>query len=398
MPSPPPCPHRPPCPGCPRYGAPSIADAARAALTALAESAGLPPPPIHSAPALGHRHRARLAVRGRAADPRIGLFEAGTHRVVATPDCAVHHPAINAAARALREAIRETSTPPYDEQGHRGALRYVQLVASRASPQIQAVLVGCGDSSEILGALPDAFARRMGERIEGLFFNAQPARSNVILGERTIRLAGEPALCERIADVDVFYPPTAFGQNHLPLFERAVRRIGALVPESARVAELYCGVGAIGLSLLARGASVTFNERAPGGLEGLALGLAARPAAERARARVDAGDAGERVGSLDGAEIVIVDPPRKGLDRPLLERLVEAPPARLVYLACDRTSLARDLERLRAPGRLVLRGVEAFDFFPYTDHVETLVWLDRVGEHFERVPAPDFPPALESER
>lgn len=397
MPSPP-CPHRPPCPGCPRYGAPSIAEAARAGLAALAESAGLPPPPIHSAPALGHRHRARLAVRGHAADPRIGLFEAGSHRVVATPDCAVHHPSINAAARALREAIRETATPPYDEAQHRGALRYVQLVAQRGTGQIQAVLVGCGDAPGILGALPAAFAERMGDRLQGLFFNAQPARSNVILGERTIPLAGEPALRERIAGVDVFYPPTAFGQNHLPLFERAVHRIGELVPERARIAELYCGVGAIGLSLLARGASVAFNERASGGLEGLALGLAARPADERARAIVDAGAAGDHIARLEGAEVVIVDPPRKGLDTPLLRQLADAPPARLVYLACDRTSLARDLEGLRAPGRLVLRGVEAFDFFPFTEHVETLVWLDRIGEHFDRAPDGTASPAMGSER
>ena len=80
-----------------------------------------------------------------------------------------------------------------------------------------------------------------------------------------------------------------------------------------------------------------------------------------------------------GAEVVIVDPPRRGLDRPLLEALASDPPGRLVYLACDRTSLARDLEALMASGRLVPRGLEAFDFFPFTDHVETLVWLDRVA-------------------
>jgi 23S rRNA (uracil1939-C5)-methyltransferase len=95
---------------------------------------------------------------------------------------------------------------------------------------------------------------------------------------------------------------------------------------------------------------------------------------------------------------VIVDPPRKGLDGPLLEALVDAPPPRLVYLACDRTSLARDLARLRESGRLVLRGIEAFDFFPFTEHVETLVWLDRAGEHFDDVPDPSFPPAAGTER
>lgn len=374
-----PCPHRPPCPGCPRYGDPDVAPAARAWLESFARVHALPAPPIHQAPALGHRHRARLAIRGRATDPRIGLFEAGSHRIVATPHCAVHHPAINAVAAELRDAIRETATEPYDDDAHRGALRYVQLVVERPTGRVQVVLVGRGETPDCLGELPAALAARLPGRLQGLFFNAQPARTNTVLGERTIALAGEAAVRERIGGVDVFFPPTAFGQNHLPLFDEAVARIHALVPSSARVLELYCGVGAIGLGLLARGASVVFNERGPGGLEGLALGLAARPAGERARAQVLDGAAGDHAARVGGAGIVIVDPPRRGLDRPLLDALAAAPPERLVYLACDRTSLARDLEVLMASGRLVPHGLEAFDFFPFTDHVETLVWLDRVG-------------------
>jgi len=319
-------------------------------------------------------------VRGSAADPRIGLFEAGTHRVVATPDCAVHHPRINETAAALREAIRETGVAPYDDARHAGLLRYVQVVVERGSGRVQVVLVGRGTSPEILGGLPAALARRLAGGLQGLFFNAQPDRSNAILGASTIALQGEPAVRERLGGVDVFFPPDAFGQNHLPLFARAIDRIHALVPERARVAELYCGVGAIGLGLLARGSLVHFNERAPGGLAGLALGLAARPAAERERARVFEGASGDRLASLAGAEVVIVDPPRRGLDGALVEALAADPPARLVYLACDRESLARDLDRLVVPGRTALRGIEVFDFFPFTEHVETLVWLDRLED------------------
>ncbi len=377
-PNPQPCPHRPPCPGCPRFGEPTLAPAARAWLGELAVQAKLPEPRVHHGSALGHRHRARLAVRGSASNPQIGLFQAGSHRIVATPHCAVHHARINETADALREAIRETGSVPYDDAAHRGELRYVQIVVERPSERVQVVLVGCGESPAILGELPAALAERLADRLQGLFFNAQPARSNTVLGERTIRLLGEPALRERIGGVDVFFPPSAFGQNHLPLFDRAVERVHALVPERACVAELYCGVGAIGLGLLARAAEVRFNERGHGGLAGLALGLAARPPAERARARVFEGAAGDHTAMLTGADLVLVDPPRKGLDRPLLEALAAAPPERLAYLACDRHSLTRDLDSLLAPGHMALAGIEAFDFFPFTEHVETLVWLDRI--------------------
>lgn len=388
MPSPPDCPHRPPCPGCPRFGATDPPARAWQALEALAAAKHLAPPAFHRMPGRGHRHRARLAVRGRARSPKIGLFQAGSHRIVDTPRCEVHHPAINEAVRELSRAIRDTGVAPYADRPHRGALRYVQVVVERASQRVQVVLVGNGSDVGVLGRLPEVFARRMGERLQGLFFNAQPERSNTILGPETTWLAGEPATRESIAGVDVFFPPAAFGQNHLPLFERAVARIHSLVPTDATVAEYYCGVGAIGLGLLARSREVRFNERSPHGLEGLERGLAHRPDPERRRARILRGAAGEQRDGLSEADVVIVDPPRKGLDVPLLEALASSPPRRLIYLACGLPALLSELPLLERSGGLRLAGLETFDFFPFTEHLETLAWLDRDGEQFDPSPAP----------
>ena len=333
---------------------------------------------MHSTTGIGHRHRARLAVRGNAQNPKIGLFQSGSHRIVHTPHCAVHHPQINEAAREIREAIRETGIEPYADRPHRGALRYLQLVVERATQRVQVVLVGCGDSPDVLGDLPEAVERRLGRQLQGLFFNAQPERSNSILGPNMLRLAGEAATVESIFGVDVYFPPGAFGQNHLPLFELAVERISELVPDDATIAEYYCGVGSIGLPLLGRSKTIRFNERSPDGLAGLELGLAARPQSDRARAQVIPGPVAESLEALEGADIVLVDPPRRGLEAALSAALAERPPNRLVYLACGLDRLIADLERLTRPGGLVLRGLEVFDFFPFTEHVETLAWLDRL--------------------
>jgi tRNA/tmRNA/rRNA uracil-C5-methylase (TrmA/RlmC/RlmD family) len=322
-----------------------------------------------------------LAVRGRARSPKIGLFQVDSHRIVDIPRCPVHHPLINDAAQRIRAAIRETGIEPYADRPHRGALRYVQLVVERRTERIQVVLVGRGATRDVLGALPEAVCDQLGDRLQGLFFNGQPERSNAILGPTTVRLAGEAATRESIGGVEVFFPPDAFGQNHLPLFERAVSRVGSLVPPGRTIAEAYCGVGAIGLGLLSNANAIRFNERSPGGLRGLELGLAARPEAERARATIVAGTAGEELALLDGADAVIVDPPRRGLDALLREALAQRPPDRLVYLACGLDALEADLDRLVRPGGLTLCGIEAFDFFPFTEHVEVLAWLDRDGEH-----------------
>ncbi|MCR9094989.1 MAG: hypothetical protein NXI30_12280 [bacterium] len=384
------CSHRPPCPGCARFGEPGPAPDAVAAVARLCERHGLPAPPVHTTSGVGHRHRARLAVRGRARSPKIGLFQADSHRIVDTPRCAVHHPAINAAAAHLKQAIRATGIAPYADTPHRGALRYAQFVVERATERVQVVLVGNGTTPDVLGPLPEAFAEAMGPSLQGLFFNAQADRTNVIFGRDTIHLAGEPVVRERIGGVDVFFPPTAFGQNHLPLFDRAVERIHALVPDGATVFEAYCGVGAIGLGLLERG-PVRFNERSPSGLAGLELGLAARPEPERARAERLEGAAGDRIEGLADAEVVIVDPPRKGLDPALLSALVANPPKRLVYLACGLPRLLEELPMLIDEGGMRLAGAEIFDFFPFTSHVETLVWLDRNGEHSSAAANADEP-------
>ncbi len=340
-------------------------------------------PPVHSTPGQGHRHRARLAVRGRARSPKIGLFQSGSHRIVDTPNCAVHHPLINETAKKLRQAIRQTGIQPYADQPHRGQLRYVQIVVERSTERVQVVLVGNGESESVLGDLPKVFVDLLGDTLQGLFFNSQPNRTNAVLGPSMTKLFGEDAVTECIGGVNVHFPPGAFGQNHLPLFEQAVERIRQLVPEGSAIAEYYCGVGSIGLPLIDRARSIAFNERSPDGLRGLRLGLANLPASTRERATIFAGAAGESLGALGTADVVIVDPPRKGLDAPLRTALTESPPKRLIYLACGLDRLLEDLEALTADGRLTLSGIEVFDFFPFTEHVETLVWLDRNGEDFE---------------
>ena len=382
MPTPAECSHRPPCPGCPRFGETDPPQEAWQSLLDLAARADLAPPDLHRTSGLGHRHRARLAVRGRARSPKVGLFQSGSHRIVDTPNCRVHHPLINETVRVLKESIRTTGIEPYADLPHRGALRYVQLVIERSTERVQVVLVGNGDTPDVLGDLPSALAERLGDRLQGLFFNAQPERSNSILGPTMIQLLGEAATCETIGGVDVFFPPGAFGQNHLPLFETAASRIARLVPDGSRVTEYYCGVGAIGLGLLSRSAELRFNERSPDGLAGLARGLAERPPLEQQRARVLRGPAGDFLDDLAAMDVVIVDPPRRGLDKPLLEALHKSPPRRLIYLACGLSSLLDELPKLVRSDGLALSGVAAFDFFPFTGHLESLVWLDRNGENF----------------
>jgi len=376
------CPHRPPCDGCPRFGEPGLAPAALSALHALARQHGLPGVPVISGATSGFRLRARLAIRGRPGSPRIGLFEPGTHRVVHIPHCSIHHPLINRVAAVVRRALVDAAVTTYSEGGHRGIARYLQVVVERSSQRAQVVLVANAATAEPLSACLELIHERLGDELHSLWFNRQSEPTNAILGPHFQHWSGPASVVEHFGGAAVHYPPGAFGQNNLDIAERIVAQVREWVPPGARVMEFYAGVGAIGLSLLERARQLCLNELGSGSLEGLALGLAGLTPAQRAMVEVVSGTAGAAAAhpALSGSDVVIADPPRKGLDLDLVQQLCERPPARLVYVSCDLASLAADTARLTEGGALRLCELRAFNLIPFTDHVETLARFERVDQ------------------
>lgn len=374
---PPACPHRPPCPGCPRYGERGLARGAREALEALAREHGVAhvdyPP---GGPRAGFRLRARLAIRGRLGAPKLGLFELGTHKLVHVPHCAVHHPLVNRVAEVVRGALVDARVPAYSDTAHLGVARYLQVVVERGTQRAQVVLVANSPTPEPVAPALDLIRERLGEELQSLWCNSNVEPRNTILGPTFVNWCGEEAVVERFGGAAVYYPPGAFGQSNLHVAERIVAHVRERVPAGARVAEFYAGVGAIGLSLLDRVASIAVNEVSPQSLHGLELGLARLDADARARVRVVPGAAGECASATTGADLVIADPPRKGLDPALREQLATAPPERFVYVSCGLESLLADAARLTAGG-LRLRELAAFDLMPYTEHVETVATFER---------------------
>jgi 23S rRNA (uracil1939-C5)-methyltransferase len=154
--------------------------------------------------------------------------------------------------------------------------------------------------------------------------------------------------------------------------------VASWIPDGSRVLELHAGCGAVGLGLLGRVAHLAFNEVAPPALDGLAMGLGARPAAERERTTLLPGAAADHFAAVRTADVVIVDPPRRGLDDALLAALVADPPARLIAISCSLDAFLRDTHALLASGRMRLAAAVPSALFPHTAHVETLVRFDRV--------------------
>jgi 23S rRNA (uracil1939-C5)-methyltransferase len=371
------CPHRPPCPGCPRFGEHGIAAEARSALDALARSHGLGAVSVISGVSSGFRLRARLAIRGRLGSPKLGLFELDTHHVVHIPNCRVHHPLINQVAAIVRSALADARISCYSDKAQLGLARYLQVVIERRTQTAQVVLVGHCPTAAPLTECLELIRTRLGPALHSLWFNANLESTNVILGPQFERWYGAESVIESFGGGEIHYPPGAFGQSNLEIAQALIDELRAQVPAGARVAEFYAGVGAIGLSLLDQIGALAMNEVAPQSLYGLGLGIAALDEARRARISVTPGSAGSASAMARDAQLVIADPPRKGLDAALTRQLGSEPPERLLYVSCALDSLLRDTAQLTGTGKLRLTALKAFNLLPFTTHVETLARFER---------------------
>lgn len=371
------CPHRPPCPGCPRYGEPGIAPGPRATLTELARTHGLAGVSVVSGQSSAFRLRARLAIRGRVGSPKLGLFELGTHRVVHIPSCSVQHPLINRVASVVRRSLVDAIVTCYSDKAHLGLARYLQVVIERESQSAQVVLVGNCDTAEPLAPCFDLIVERLGGDLQSLWFNANRGATNTIFGPDFENRFGPASVVEHFGGPAVHYPPGAFGQNNLEIAQAIIADLREQVPPGAPVAEFYAGVGAIGLSVLERASRLVMNEVNAHSLHGLELGLAQLDAADRAKVALVPGTAGAACEAAGGARVVIANPPRKGLDPELASFLLGAPPEKFLYVSCGLESFLADTARLTSAGGLRLSSLKLFNLVPYTDHVETLASFER---------------------
>lgn len=379
------CPHHGPCPGCPQLG---LSEREQAELKAsLVRSA------VHAYPRLkradiaatdtttarfGYRTRAKWRV-GRGG--HIGLYRAGTHSVEDLPQCGVVRPVLLQAAQALR-ALMAVDAPPWlrsVEDG--GALTALDLreVLATDEPQVLAMLVLDRDvpTREL-----ELFAPRWRSACPAIVSVAAHRRlqSHTVLGGDTQLLVGPAEVPDRILRDAPPFSAThgAFVQAHRGVAATLLQRIRAGMPRG-RVLELFAGSGALALALARAGHTVVAVEsfgpamdrlrRAANdaGLEGSIEAIAhdATSVALDLRAR------GERF------DAVVVNPPRTGLRPELRAALASVAPAKIFYVSCEPTTLARDLSDLRVRGYAAPQ-LWPFDMMPQTAQVETLAVLERI--------------------
>ncbi len=334
---------------------------------------------VPSPRALGYRNRSKLVCAARGGRVVLGAFAPRSHDVVDLGGCRVAEAPLEELASVLRLQLAEGDVAPYDERTFTGDLRHVVLRANHAG-QVLAVFVVARPDAPGVAALARRL-RALRPEVLGVIENVNRTRGNVIFGqgeddERV--LEGEATLEERVGDVRLRLSPRAFFQANRDvagLAYAAIAREVAARPDE-QVVDAYCGVGGIALTLARQGEAGLDVL----GIEEHAAAIADATASAALNgvtsARFVAGDVAVRLRDVPRADVVVLNPPRKGCAPAVLTEVARLRPRVVAYLSCDPDTLARDLAALADRG-YAIRAITPFDMLPHTPHVEALAILDR---------------------
>jgi len=380
----PPCPHYPRCIGCPLINLPYPEQLLRKreivaqALARYPSLVGCDVSGVIASPQrLGYRARVKLVVRRRAGDVAVGLYVPGSHHVVDISSCPVHPHPVNQVVQYLKRKIPELGIAPYDERNDSGDLRYLDFRYSFARRELSVTLV-TRHASFPQGGVLARFLRQRFPFITGVIQNVNEQRGNVIWGSTFRTLAGRDTILERMGNLKLVYPAGSFSQANPFTARKLYEHVYELahVGSGETVLDLYCGVGPLSLYLGAAAREVW-------GVDDSEAAIAtAKQNARRnglGNCRFVAGDVSEMLLQLSQRlpqiDLLLLNPPRKGVQPAAMERIEALAVPRIIYVSCNPHSQARDLDRLVNAG-YILRLVQPFDMFPQTEEVETVALLE----------------------
>ncbi len=307
-----------------------------------------------------------------------GFYGRHSHRVIPCPDCALQPEVFSQIVETVRAFIQKNHIPVYNEETGQGLVRNIYLRVAEETGEIMVCLVVKSGNVPGLSELTAELTNKY-PAIASIYLNINPHQTNVVLGKEYRLLWGKEKITDRLCGVTLQIAPASFYQVN----RRQAQRLYEIAGEYAGLTgkevllDLYCGVGSIGLSMASKAARLIGVEIVPEAVEN------ARENAQLAgitNAEFLCGDAKAAAAQLvrQGVfpDVVIVDPPRKGCDRQVLEAIQAMAPSRVVMVSCNPATAARDCGELAALGYLPQK-VQAVDMFPRTSHVECAVLLSK---------------------
>ena len=350
------------------------------------EKAGLPDvkvlPVLSTDRVRGYRNKAQYPVAKGKNGIYAGFYASKTHSVIAAESCAIQNPEFEPILRFVCEFADSHGWSVYDEESGRGLLRHIYLRVGERTAEIMLCLVLNGrdlpSENEFVAAARERFPA-----IVSIMINENREDTNVVLGKKYRTLWGKSGIEDELCGLKFFISPASFYQ---------VNRDGAelLYNKAAELADLrggevlmdlYCGTGTIGLSMAHKAKRLCGIEIVESAVECAKENATRNKIANASFLCADAGNKDNILAAAGGTrpDVVVIDPPRKGSTRELVECLAELGVPRIVYVSCGADTLARDCKWFRECG-YEIGDVHPVDMFPRTGHVESVVCLTRHNE------------------
>jgi len=331
---------------------------------------------------LRYRNKVQLPVGAGGADNIvIGFYSPRSHDIIDMDKCYIQNEAADMVVKLTREWMEKYKIKPYDEASHSGLVRHIMVRQAYRTGETMVVLVTNGREIPHVDEYIKALRQNI-ENLTGVLQNINTNKTNVILGQENILLWGRETITDYIGRFKFNISPHSFFQVNPVQTEVLYNKVleFASLTGNETVFDAYCGTGTISLFLADKARKVYGVEIIPQAIEN---------AKENAKvsnitnAEFITGEAEKVIPELIHkgikADVVVVDPPRKGCDESLLYAIGDMAPDRVVYVSCDPGTLARDLAILTKPGYEV-KEVQPVDMFPETAHVETVVLMSRVDK------------------
>ena len=330
-----------------------------------------------------YRNKAQYPVGlGKDGQLAAGFYAGRTHSLIPAPglDCLLGCQENKELLKIILDFMKEYKIPSYDEAAHQGLVRHVLLRKGFSSGGLMVCLVINGEElphgGELAGRLREA-------GVSSVSYSVNTERTNVIMGTRIVNLYGPGYITDTIGDIEYRISPLSFYQVNPVQTEKLYGTALEFADLSGgeTVWDLYCGIGTISSFLAKKAGKVYGVEIIPQAIED-ARENARRNGIENVEFFV--GKAEEVLPEQYErnhvrADVIVVDPPRKGCDPVCLETILKMAPERVVYVSCESATLARDVKFLEENGYRAMR-VRSVDMFPMGGHCECVVKLERVGK------------------
>ncbi|MBD2017334.1 23S rRNA (uracil(1939)-C(5))-methyltransferase RlmD [Microcoleus sp. FACHB-53] len=326
---------------------------------------------------LAYRNKATYPLkRSATGQVQAGYYHQGSHQLINLNQCPVQDARLNPLLAEIKQDIEQLGWSVYNEERHQGRLRHLSLRIGRRTGEMLLTLVTTDWRLQNLDAQAQKWLSRY-SKLVGICVNRNPNRTNVIFGDETRCIAGQPYLREEFAGLQLQLKAETFFQVNTEVAEALLNAIveQLTLKGDEILLDAYCGIGTFTLPLAQRVRQ--------------AMGLEVHPASvEQAQLNAQLNGISNvtfKTGAVETLlpqleikpDVVLLDPPRKGCDRAVIEALLMSAPKHIVYISCKPATLARDLKLLCHTGRYQLVHVQPADLFPQTPHVECAAFLVR---------------------